>query len=60
MLVLSRQIREQILIGDDIKVTVVRILGNVVRIGIEAPRDIAVVRAEVAQFEAQGKLKVNS
>ncbi len=47
MLVLSRKIGERILIGDNIAVTVVRITGNGVRIGIEAPLDMAVIRQEL-------------
>ena len=47
MLVLSRKIGERILIGDNIAVTVVRISQGIVRIGIEAPRDMSVVREEV-------------
>lgn len=47
MLVLSRKIGERILIGDNIAVTVVRITGNGVRIGIEAPSDMAVIRQEL-------------
>ena len=47
MLVLSRKIGERILIGDNIAVTVVRITGNGVRIGIEAPADMAVIRQEL-------------
>lgn len=48
MLVLSRKPGEQILIGDQVKVTVVRITPNSVRIGIEAPRDMAIVREELS------------
>lgn len=47
MLVLSRKPGERILIGDDIEVTVVRIGPNNVRIGIEAPREMAIVREEL-------------
>lgn len=47
MLVLSRKINEAILIGDNIRVTVVAIRGNQVRIGIEAPPDVPVFREEV-------------
>ena len=47
MLVLSRKIGERILIGDNISVTVVRITGGGVRIGIEAPPDLAVIRQEL-------------
>jgi carbon storage regulator len=47
MLVLSRKVGERILIGDNISVTVVRITGGGVRIGIEAPPDLAVIRQEL-------------
>ena len=52
MLVLTRKADEQILIGDDIKITLVRVRGNSVRIGIEAPREIRVVRGELEQRES--------
>lgn len=48
MLVLSRKLGEKILIGDDVKITVVRIGPNAVRIGVEAPRTMNVVREEIA------------
>ena len=47
MLVLSRKIGERIWIGDDISVTVVRITGGGVRLGIEAPPELPVVREEL-------------
>src|SRR6476661_6887886 len=47
MLVLTRKLMEKLFIGDDICVTVVRLEGGQVRLGIEAPREIAVVRAEL-------------
>ena len=49
MLVLSRKVGEQIQIGDDIRVTVVRIAGGGVRIGIEAPDEMPVFRQELKQ-----------
>ena len=47
MLVLTRKLMEKLFIGDDICVTVVRLEGGQVRLGIDAPRDVAVVRAEL-------------
>ena len=49
MLVLSRKTGERILIGDNIAITVVRITGGGVRLGIEAPPEMAVVREELAK-----------
>lgn len=47
MLVLTRKLNETIKIGDDIEITVVAISGDTVRIGIEAPREVRVLRSEV-------------
>ena len=47
MLVLSRRERERIRLGDSIVVTVVRISGDKVRLGIEAPADMLVLREEL-------------
>jgi carbon storage regulator len=47
MLVLSRKVGERILIGDHVTVTVVRITGGGVRLGIEAPPEMAVIREEL-------------
>ena len=49
MLVLSRKPGEKILIGDNVSVTIVRIGPNTVRIGIEAPRNMNIVREELCQ-----------
>lgn len=48
MLVLSRKLGEKIVIGDQIVVTVVKIDRNQIRLGIEAPQDVAVYREEIA------------
>ena len=59
MLVLSRKVGERIWIGEDISVTVVRITGGGVRIGIEAPSETPVVREELKakldQAESESK-----
>ena len=47
MLVLSRSAGESVMIGSDIVVTVLEVRGDVVRIGIDAPRDVKVHREEV-------------
>lgn len=49
MLVLSRKRNEKILIGNDIKITVVELLPDRVRLGIEAPASVPVVRAELSK-----------
>ena len=47
MLILTRRVGESLMIGDDVNVTVLGIRGNQVRIGENAPRDIAVHREEI-------------
>ncbi len=47
MLILTRQIGESIMIGDDVIITVLGIRGEQVRIGIDAPRDVPVHREEI-------------
>jgi len=47
MLVLSRREKERIKLGDSIVVTVVRVAGDKVRLGIEAPAEIVVLRGEL-------------
>lgn len=46
MLILTRKVDEAVFIGDDIKITVVEIRGKQVRLGIEAPPGLLVLRAE--------------
>lgn len=52
MLVLTRKLMERLYIGEEICVTVVRLEGGQVRLGIEAPRHIPVVRAELVADRA--------
>ena len=54
MLVLSRKVGQKILIGDHISVTVVRVGQGGVRIGVEAPEEMEVVREELKADEAKG------
>lgn len=56
MLVLTRKTQERIQIGDDIVITVVRIRGNQVKIGIEAPADLPVARTEILPGELEASL----
>lgn len=59
MLVLTRKSNQSIMIGDDIEVSVLAIMGEKVRIGIQAPREVPVFRKEVyleiQQEEAAGR-----
>lgn len=64
MLVLSRKALQSVIVGQDVKITVIRVEGNQVRIGIEAPNDVRILRGEltgesdeaVARCGASGQL----
>lgn len=51
MLVLSRKPGEKIVIGDAVTVTVLAVSGNTVRVGIEAPDDVRILRAELDDWQ---------
>lgn len=54
MLVLTRKPQETIQIGDNITITIIKTKGKAVRIGIEAPKDISVLRGELVAAEISG------
>ena len=55
MLVLSRKVGQKIRIGRDVVITLVRVSSGIVRIGIEAPKDVNIVRSEIEDTEAAEK-----
>ena len=57
MLCLTRKVGEEILIGDNVVLTIVEIRRGVVRIGITAPREVNVVRGEIARGDHTSKAK---
>jgi carbon storage regulator len=63
MLVLSRQKDESIMIGDDVEIVIVDVRGDKVRLGINAPRNVAVHRKEIflaIQKEKNGQKVANN
>jgi carbon storage regulator CsrA len=53
MLVLSRKPGEKLVIGEGITLTVLSVIGNRVRLGIDAPEDVRVLRSELAEWQRQ-------
>lgn len=59
MLIISRKVDESIMIGDDIKITITEIHKSYIKLGIDAPKDITVVRNELIEKENKEKEKEN-
>ena len=57
MLILTRRVGETLMVGDDITVTILEAKGNQIRIGVNAPKDIAVHREEIYQRIQQDQEK---
>ena len=57
MMVLSRRTGESIIIGDDVRVVIVAVKGDQVRLGIQAPRDIEIDRQEVRDRKDMARQK---
>ena len=53
MLVLSRKVNESIIVGDNVEITIVRIRGDKIRLGIKAPKEIPVHRKEIYELIQQ-------
>lgn len=59
MLVLSRKAGEQILIGDDIVVTILEVRGEGIKVGIDAPRGVRIQRQEVVAAVSDANLEAS-
>ncbi|MFC0309929.1 carbon storage regulator CsrA [Gallibacterium trehalosifermentans] len=57
MLILTRKIDEKLLIGDEITISVLEVRGNQVKIGVDAPKDIAIYREEIYHKVKEAKVK---
>jgi carbon storage regulator len=54
VLILTRKVGETVMIGNDVSITVLRVKGNQVRLGVDAPKDVSVQRQEIFERIASG------
>jgi carbon storage regulator len=54
VLILTRKVGESVMIGNDVSITVLRVKGNQVRLGVNAPKDVSVQREEIIKRIAAG------
>ena len=57
MLILTRRVGETLMVGDDVTVTVLGVKGNQVRIGVNAPKEVAVHRGKFTSASRKRKIK---
>ena len=60
MLILTRRVGESLIIGNDVTITVLGVKGNQVRIGVDAPREVAVHREEILDRPPKGENAQNT
>jgi len=60
MLVLSRRIGEKIMIGDDVTITILGVQGGTVRVGLDAPKEVLILREELVPHDSVQKEKGNA
>lgn len=60
MLVLSRKLNDEIVVGEDVVIRVVKIKGNTVRIGISAPQEVSIMRGELPRREIEFSLEAEA
>ena len=56
MLVLGRKKGESLLIGDDIELTIVEVKGNQVKVAVDAPKDVKILRSELKENSAKSNI----
>jgi len=60
MLILTRRVGEKLMVGDDVTVTMLSIKGNQARIGIDAPKEVAVHREEIYERIKQEQMEAEN